>query len=240
MLNALVNRLRAEHGFTLVETLVAMLCGIIISGALFAILEVSLHQTVRTAGRVQATQEGRSTMTKIVDALRNGCIAKEFAPIQENSKETELIFVAGVGQEAVLKKATKHKIVFNAEKGTLVDEQYPSSGEWPKFTFTSPVERTVRLGENIKQTGTTPIFQYYKYASSTTSSSSTSGAQTLTSLSAPLTSSTAPEAASVLISFTVGATEGKQYKPNTELSSQVTLSMMAPSAETPIVAKPCE
>ncbi len=50
----------------------------------------------------------------------------------------------------------------------------------------------------------------------------------------------AKEAAAVLITYTAGAPYGKQYKPTIELSDQVTLAFTAPSAETPIVAKPCE
>lgn len=234
-----------ERGFSLVEVIVAMLCGIVITGALFAILEVSLHQTSRLAGRVQATQAGRTTMTKIVDELRNGCISKEFTPIQKSSGESELRFIAGVGREAVLAKAAEHRIVFEKEK--LIDKTYASSGgSWPNFTYSSTPEKSVQIGEYISQSESggkkVPIFQYYEYAGSTNSSSTSSGVTTLssTALTVPLEEATAKKAAGVLITFTAGANEGKQYKPSAELSTQVTLAFSVPSAETPIVAKPCE
>jgi len=232
-------------GFTLIEMIVAMLCGIIITGALFAILEVSLRQTQRTTGRVQATQLGRSAMTRVVDELHSACIAKEFKPIQEKSSENELIFISGTGEEAVLTKAYKHKISFSSSEGLLTEETWASSGgEWPNFEFKSTPTKT-RVGEFISQSGSTPIFQYYNYAEKS-GSSSTSAVSTLstTPLEAKsgsgLTATHAEETAGVLITFTAGAPEGKQYKPTVELNDQVTLAFSAPSAETPIKAAPCE
>jgi type II secretory pathway pseudopilin PulG len=234
-----------ERGFTLIETLVAVLCGVVITAALFAILEVSSRQTLRLAGKVQATQMGRTTMTKVVDELRNGCISKEFTPVRSSSGAIELRFIAGVGQEAVLTKAAEHRISLTGEK--LIDKTYASvSGTWPNFTYSTTPEKTVQIGEYItpSKVGSEelPIFRYYEYASSSSSSSS-AGVATLstTALSVPLTESTAAKAASVLITFTASAPESKQSKaPPVELSNQVTFAFSAPSAETPIVAKPCE
>ncbi len=236
-----------ERGFTLIETLVAILCGVIVTSALFSILEVSLRQTARLAGKVQNTQASRTTMTKIVDELRNACISKEFAPIQAVTNENELRFRSGVGSEAVLSKAQEHLIYYEKEK--LYDKTYASTGgTWPNFKYSESPEKTVLLGENIIQTERSgkkvPIFQFYKYAASATSSSSSEGVSTLNTtepLKPPLTATTAAETASVLITFSVNPTEGKQYKLTpVELSNQVTLAFSAPNAETPVVAKPCE
>jgi prepilin-type N-terminal cleavage/methylation domain-containing protein len=235
-----------ERGFTLIETLVAIVAGLVIMAALFTILEVSVRQTSRLAGKVQATQMGRTTMTKIVDELRNGCISKEFTPVRSNSGESELRFVAGFGAEAVLTKAAEHRISFAGEK--LTDKTYASvSGTWPNFTYSTTPEKTVQIGEYITQGESggkkLPIFQYYEYAGSSSSSSSSAGVTTLNStpLTVPLSESAAAKAASVLITFTASTPESKQTKaPSVELSNQVTFAFSAPSAETPIVAKPCE
>src|SRR5580704_16448051 len=123
-------------GFTLIELLVGMLSAIVVTGALFAILIVSLHQTARISGHVQATQLGRITMARMVDELHTACIAKEFTPVQKESSENKLIFVSGFGQEAVLKKAYKHEIVFSSSESTLVETTSASNGgEWPNFNW---------------------------------------------------------------------------------------------------------
>jgi hypothetical protein len=233
-------------GFMLIETLVAMISAIVVTGALFAILIVSLHQTSRITGRVQATQLGRTTMTRMVDELHSACIAREFTPIQSKSSETELIFISGVGTEAVLSKAFLHKIAYSKTEGMLVETTIASSsGEWPNFEYKS-TPTTRRIGEYISQSknseGAIPVFQYYKYAESTnTTNAVTTLSTTPIKLEAGgLTATQSKEAAAVQINYTAGAPEGKQYKPTIELSDQVTLAFTAPSAETPIVAKPCE
>jgi len=246
--NPRIAALSAHGGFTLIETLVGMISAIIVTGALFAILIISLHQTARVSGHVQATQLGRTTMTRMIDELHTACISREFTPIQEGSSESKLIFISGVGAEAVLTKAYKREITYSPTEHTLVETTRASTGgEWPLFTSWESPGKTTRIGEYISQSESgekaTPVFQYYKYATST---SSTSAVTTLSSTpleaAAPagLNETHAKEAAAVLITYTAGAPQGKQYKPTIELSNQVTLAFTVPSAETPIVAKPCE
>jgi type II secretory pathway component PulJ len=230
-------------GFMLIETLVAIISATVVTGALFAILIVSLHQTSRISGRLQATELGRTTMTRMVDELHSACIAKEFLPLQEKSSPTELIFISGVGEEAVLKKAALHKIVYNESAGTLVETTTPSSGgEWPTFEYKG-TPTTTRIGQYItaaKSGGTKPIFQYYKYAQSSNSTNALSTLEQLPVGTGGLNEAQAKEATAVGIAFTAGASEGSQYKPTVELTDQATLAFTAPSAETPIVQKPCE
>ena len=110
-------RARDARGFTLIETLVAILTGIVVTAALFAILEVSLHQSARAADVVQASQLGRATMTRMVDELRSSCLATEFTPIQEKSSNTELYFRNSYSEKAVPTSASEHKIVLERKNG---------------------------------------------------------------------------------------------------------------------------
>ncbi len=57
-----------------------MVTGIIVTGALFAVLEVSMRQTARITDIAQANQLGRTTMTHMVDELHSACIAAEQEP----------------------------------------------------------------------------------------------------------------------------------------------------------------
>jgi Tfp pilus assembly protein PilW len=236
-----------DAGFMLIELLVAMISATVVTGALFAILIVSLHQNKQIDARVQATELGRPPMTRIVDELHSACIAKESEPIQAGSSASKLIFVSGVGGEAVLSKAYKHTISYSSGEGTLTEAtEADSGGEWPTFKFESGTTTTKRIAEYISpakyQTEELPIFRYYKYAEKSSSTGAVTNLEPLP-IAEPtkgLTTTQAKEAAAVQINYTAGAPEGKQYKPTIELTAQVTLAFTAPSAETPIVQKPCE
>jgi type II secretory pathway pseudopilin PulG len=168
-------RLADERGFTLMELLVSMLMAVVITGALFAIMEVSVGQTTLITDRVQANQLGRTAMTRIVDELHSSCLAPSFSPIQENSSESELIFKNAYSNEAVIlnnKEAEaktggtgtgvfEHQIVWSPTAKTLTDYTYKStSGEGAEAKFpgiTSNHEHAtptsgVLLASNVTQT----------------------------------------------------------------------------------------
>jgi Tfp pilus assembly protein PilV len=172
------SRLRHEHGFTLIELCVSMLAAIIVTGAAFAILQVSLEQTSLVSDKVQANQLGRTAMTRIIDELHSACISPEFTPIQESSGESELIFKNAYSSEAVILNAKEseakttgtgifeHQIIWNSSAKTLTDYVYKSeSGEGAEAKFptldystttheaahATPV-KGIRLASNVIQT----------------------------------------------------------------------------------------
>ncbi len=257
-----------ESGFTLIELLVSMITAAVVSGALLSILNISLGQTTLISDKVQANQLGRTAMTRIVDELHSSCLSPGFSPIQANSSGTELIFKNAYSKEAIILNAKEseaktggagtgifeHQIVYNSTSKTLTDFIYKStSGEgaeakFPALDYSSTTHEAanaiptkgVLLVSNVTQTGTTPIFQYYKYAEESNSSSSTPEG-TLTRLEPPLLAPEAEEAASVLISFRVAPVDGKaEHDQYIDLSNQATLAFSAPNAETPIKDSPCE
>jgi hypothetical protein len=235
------------------ELLVAMLTGLVVSGALFAILEVSLHQTSRLADRVEADQTGRVVMTRIIDALHSTCISPEFRPIQFGSSKTELRFVAAYSNEATIpiSAVAEHRIFWEKESGkttgTLTDDARPATGgSWPKYTFTGTFTVT-HLGSNIaevEENKETMIFQYHRYALSSSSEveKQLTPLSTLEPKQLPMkTSLEAEEAASVLVRFVAYPSNGNTASNRgVDLRNQITLAMSAPSSETPIEAVPCE
>jgi type II secretory pathway pseudopilin PulG len=247
---------RGEDGFTLVEMLVALVGGVVVAGALFAILEVSLRQTVRVTDRVQATQVGRTAMTSIVDELHSACLARvEFAPIQAKSNGSELRFTTGFGEKPVpeYKEVFRHKIVWTGTypgAGKLVDYTYPAtSGTWPnKFVFEEAVATPVNgviVAENIyQQSSTVPIFQYYKYNSVANGGGleTPSGALTLETPPAEGFSVTAAQTlAGVRVSFLAAPRNNNTAGGRTALfSTLVTLAFAAPSSESTITDGPCQ
>jgi prepilin-type N-terminal cleavage/methylation domain-containing protein len=248
---------RDESGFTLIEVLVALVAATVVAGALFAILNFSSAQTANLTDRVQADQLGSQAMTSIVDELHSACLAPAFVPIQETSNEHELIFINSNSKEAEIgstSKATevhKHKIKWESASGTLVDYSYSAtSGTVPSNFVFSEAEGTLTktlLASHVSQTGSTPIFQYFSYATASNQSESTPDSTlNTTALAVPLSGTTAKEASSVLINFstaptnaatTIGPTATDRTIAQTD---QVTFAFSIPNPETPIHDSPCQ
>jgi Tfp pilus assembly protein PilW len=242
---------RDEHGFSLIEMLVAMLSATIVAGALFAILNFSTSESATLSDKVQADQLGRVAMTRIDEELHSACIAPRFVPIQKESNESNLRFITAYSEKAVIPQAELHEIVWSKATGTLIDYSAKNSGgEWPAFTFSEPRTELNRkanlLATHVTESGV-PIFQYFKYATETTESEKTA-VSTLeseplagTKTTAGLSVAEAGQAASVLVSFNAAAADGKVTRNrSTNLSSQVTFAFAVPNAETPISDAPCQ
>jgi prepilin-type N-terminal cleavage/methylation domain-containing protein len=248
-----------QQGFTLIETLVAMIAGVIVLGALVLIFEITINETSRIDETTQANQSGRLTMTKIVDELQSACLGREFAPVQGTSTESKLRFVNAYSKEANIpaSEAFEHEIVWSKSAGTLTEYKYAgASGENTNITFSgtaSPTSGTL-LGEKLSAGGTsetTPIFRYYKY--NTTPTSGTEAAETALTQIEPASETTAlgttvaKEVAAVVVTFKGGArheellrneTKAQKSLP-TELSDQVTFAFAAPTSESTIKDGPC-
>ena len=185
----------AEHGFTLMEALVAMVAGAVVISALLTILEFSLAQNTRINDRVVADQIGRGAMTKILDELHSSCTGYAIqgiggpaeapgAPLAYSGL-TNLWFVSAYGSKtsgnAVIEHVIEHDINWTKtatsktgqQLGTLTDHQFAStSGNsidgW-KFPALSPANASaIVLAKNViapQVSGSATIFQYYKYES---------------------------------------------------------------------------
>jgi Tfp pilus assembly protein PilW len=269
---------RDQRGFTLVETLVAMVTGIVVTGALFTILDFSVKQSARLSGSAQATQVSRVAMTHVVEQLHSACLAAGFTPVIKESSPTKLIFVNGYDEKEEPKNAVEppaelpagsiHKDVIEYSKATgrLTDTTYKATSNVPlaetasnafeKYTFPA-TGSTVRLAEHVTQMEeggkVIPVFQYYAYAT-TSSSASGVAASTLnekasltTTETSQLTEAGAKTVASVVISFRTAPPKLEAHlSSNSEkgtladLSTQTTFAFGAPNSETSIKASPCE
>lgn len=267
ILAGILGRLRDRSGFTLIETLVAMITGVIVTGALFAILEVSVRQSGRLSAVAQATQISRTTMTKIVDQLRSACLSEGFSPVIEKSTANKLVFVNGYDEKPEVKPPAEskeppaelpagsiHKDVIEYEEATkrLIDKTYLATSNVEtetaeKFPFATTPAKTVLLAENVSQVESKPIFEYFAYSTS----SSTGATEAATSISktpvTPENEEKAKSVASVVVRFRTAPTSKEFHQTATsekglfaEQTSQTIFAFSAPNSETTITAGPCE
>jgi Tfp pilus assembly protein PilW len=249
-----------EAGFTLVETLVAMMTGLIVVGALFAILELTTQESARITDVAQATQLGRTTMTHVIDEMHSACVSANFTPVQEKSSAKELILANGYSENAEVPSVgtsstgvRKDKIVWNELESTLTDFTYLSTGSkgTNEYTFSEAASpaKGVLIGENVKEAVikgeaiSKGVFGYFKYAT-TAAAGTAEASSTLTKIepgAGGLTAAQAKEVSGVLVTFNIAPTNKLATgERSVNLSSQVTFAFSAPSAEATIVQGPCE
>lgn len=248
--------MRDQRGITLIETLVAMITGVVVTGALFSILDFSLNESTRISDVAQATQLGRSTMNRIIDEMHSSCLTAKYAPVREGSKENKLTLIDGYSKEAEIPTSAttgtgvhRDEIEYSSAARTLTDTYSLSTGveSSGEYRWATPVK--VRIGENISQSvsesKTQPIFTYYEYAEHASTGNSTSAVGTLKeiplSTGTSLTKAGAAKVASVLVQFNTAPTDNKgTLGRSVDLNSQVTFAFTAPNSESTIKAGPCE
>jgi Tfp pilus assembly protein PilW len=244
--STLHHRLRSEHGFTLMETLVAMVAGILVAFAATMLLRVSLEQTERASDYVQASQLGRTALTRIVDELNSACLRSGFAPVQAKSTPEKLIFYAAFSKEPEIPNSQIqfHEIEWVSASGNLYDAKTVVTGtSGTEYTHSATVPK-VLIGTHIAKNEPEPIFRYYEYNTAATSSTETGVApfkEIKLAAKEGLSTTQAEEVASVQISFRALPTNGKVGAGRSlDLRSQVTFAFSAPIAEPTITDQPCQ
>lgn len=251
-------RVRDERGFTLMELLVAMIAGLVITGALLAILEVSLRQDARISDRVQADRIGRTVMSNILDELHSSCTGFGSGAIQPpattpttplaTTGPLDLWFLTAYGSgtsgAAAPTGVTLHDINWafaktsntGAELGNLTDYSWDSTGGEPPtsaWTFTSTLStttasRTRVLATNVVPEETSTLFNYSKY--DTTSGDATYGELVpFISSELPLTAVTANKVAKVAIAFTQAPENGDTREGHTTSYASAAVLRLTPT-----------
>jgi len=258
-----------QGGFTLVETLVAMITGIIVTGALFTILEFSMKHDTRITNVAEASQLGRAAMTHVVDELHSACLASRFSPVQSGSTESKLIYIDGYSEKAEIPNVgtsttgvRKDEILWGGtitgetegeeKAGLLTDSTALSTAGEAATGFTFAAPSTVRIGENIvrgeENSKAQPLFRYYEYAEhSTTGTGEVSTLQEIKlAKGAALSTTQAESVAAVDVTFRApppnytSKNAAELGRESSDQSSLVTFAFAAPNSEATIKAGPCE
>jgi type II secretory pathway pseudopilin PulG len=163
-----------ESGFTLVELVVAMACGLIVMFAATTILIATMHQSQRTFSKVDATRQARDVLATIDNELHSACVNGS-PPIQGvtssgtvESDANNLVFVSYYGTSDT-PQAVWHDIAFNATAHTLVDTthaaNYVSNSTGSVWAPTGSPTTTTMLSNVAQLPDGTPVFRYFAYKS---------------------------------------------------------------------------
>lgn len=219
-------RLRDEEGATLVELLVGMGMGMVVLAGLATFLIVSLHGTARVGARVEATDNARVVMTRIIEELHSGCVEPTVAPVQAGSSNINLRFTHGTygGTAAVTETATLSEITYSEAEHTLSQTDPPSK---PRILLSnvSPISSVE------------PVFSYWKYEN---------GSLAKEALSARAPSGLSSENAKETILVKIAFDAAPKSEPvsdagaDTAIRNSATLRLTPPSYSETAKAMPCE
>jgi hypothetical protein len=125
-----------ERGTTMVELLVGMAMGMVVLVGLSMTIITVLHGTSRVDARVEATDNARVVVTRIMEELHSACISPQIAPVREGSTGTSLIFWHAAAEQArqVQPIPVKSRITYNGT--ALIQTDYKQTGGTsPAWTF---------------------------------------------------------------------------------------------------------
>jgi prepilin-type N-terminal cleavage/methylation domain-containing protein len=168
-LELLTARPRGERGFTLVEVMIALILGLIVSSATLAIVISSVGLSANYSDRVDANQQGRLALEKMTQALNSSCVTPNQPPILAGSSSTSLVFYSAMNdtpgpipsQITISLPATQPGL-FTLSTQTL-------TGTPPNWVYTAQAPNVFTLAPWAAQSGPAgnriPLFQYYGYTS---------------------------------------------------------------------------
>lgn len=151
--------LRSERGFTIVELLVGMIVGLIVTFAAFAILDRAFTANREAAERTEASQRARLGMDRIVQTLRSQvCIGPERAALSAADANSLTVLVDLSGGQAA---PERRQIVYSPTARTITESVYPGTGTFPNYTYPTSPTSTRTVLANVGPADAAPLFRYY-------------------------------------------------------------------------------
>jgi Tfp pilus assembly protein PilW len=149
MLSARVPDLKAEDGSSMVEVMVGLAMGMVVLAGLSMLLIVTVRGNARISARVEASDNARVMMTRIMEELHSACVEPATSPIYPGSTENTLIFKHGpyggtitpnapVTKTEIAYSPTEHKLwqTDNGVKSLLLSNVSPGTGK-PIFEYSN-------------------------------------------------------------------------------------------------------
>ncbi len=213
-------RLRDEDdGFSLMELLAAIMIGSIVLTALMLVFTTGLTNISRANDRVEGTQRARTVVDRVTTLLNAQVCLDQIVggtetltpPILANSNADSVTFYADLkgGSDT----PDRYTLTFNAAAHTLTEQKVAGSGAMPNTAFTSAptgLKVTPKMYRALVGSTAQPVFQYYAFDPAT-------GSVSTTPLGVPLTATTAPTVAKVVVQLAGAGDHSNQ--PDTKATS---------------------
>lgn len=164
-----VDRLRSEQaGVTLVELMVAMVIGLIVTFASLTVLGRATTVSNEVADRQDAVQRGRQAMELITRQLRSQvCLGESAEPISYGDGAT-VTFYADLSNGST--NVQRRKLTFVAPSGSpgqITEDVFAGSGTYPDLTYDATPTSSRVLLSGVRQTQVSgadqPVFRYYAF-----------------------------------------------------------------------------
>lgn len=222
---------RDERGTTLTELMVGVAAGMVVIMALSIAILSTMHGVSRVSARVEATQQARIAISRVMEQLHSACVAPEVTPVKENSSGTLLRFVhqtgSGVSPTPILSE-------ISLSGGTLSQADFsPTGGTSPNWTFATTPSATRQLLTDVAPISpSSSIFSYYAYINGTPSSAP---------LTTPLSSTDAGR--TILVRVALNATPDKTTVADSgadaSIQDSASLRLTPPSFNEKVTSLPC-
>jgi Tfp pilus assembly protein PilW len=233
----MMNRLRAEDGFTLAEVLVAVTIGFIVLAATMGLLESTLRLSGGVVAKTDAMQRGRLAMDRVTQELRSQVCLNLTTPAILGGKVAtadSVTFYSDFGTGDLNVPPKKRTIAYNAATGMITDTIVEGAGDpGGPYTYNGTPSRQVLFegaSRVVKADGSTvPFLQYFAYQETGTPPV----LRTSQVLAPPLDDAPAARVARIEISFNARPTGAKDSKNATDIVDQVTVRHADPNLTVP-------
>jgi hypothetical protein len=229
-----IDPIRDESGTTLVELVVGMAVGLVVLSTLTTVIIVTLHGSARVSARVEATQNGRIALARVMEELHSACVAPKVAPVQAGSTGTSLRFIRAAGNQGGVVAPNPTLTEIKLEGGTLSQTDYAATGgAAPTWTFSGTAAKSTLMKNVSPLVAGGPVFSYYSYSS---------GALSPTPLTTPLDANGAALTVQVKVAFVTapGTTPVKDAGASSAIQDSAILRLTPPSFNEQAVSLPCQ
>jgi prepilin-type N-terminal cleavage/methylation domain-containing protein len=198
-----LDRLRTrQDGYTLIELMIGLSIGLVITFASFTIMERASTVSNEITDRQDAIQRGRQAMELMTRQLRSQvCLGESAEPISYGDG-SKITFYADLSDGS--QNVTRRSLVFTAASGStpgkVTENVHVGTGTYPELTFNATPTTSRVMLNRVQQVmvGATaqPVFRYYAFFPG----SPTGDLQELTT---PLSATDASRTVMVRIAFVV-------------------------------------